>query len=269
MGNPGCSSRPETSRLWPERSTISSPDPIAAPRWDRRAARGCSIWSERKRQPGGTRPFTATCWRAPRMRRKPVWIAVQVVFVAAAVWFAGRALSQQWTAVRDRLATVRPSWGLIVLSCVPVLIAYAVLIQVWRAMLSAWGEGGRLSPGQAARIWFISNLGRYVPGKVWQIATMGLMAQQRGVSPVAAAGSSLVVNLANIASGFVVVLATGAAVFSSFSDSGPRAGILTAILLGGGLLLLPLAFSWGRPLVSRITRQRITLPELPARAVWL
>jgi hypothetical protein len=203
------------------------------------------------------------------MPRRTLWIAAQALFIAAALWFAGRALTQQWTAVRDRLATVHPSWGLLLLSCVPVLLAYALLIQVWRSMLSAWGESGRLTPGQAARIWFISNLGRYVPGKVWQIASMGLMAQRRGVSPVAAAGSSLVVNLANIASGFVVVLATGAGVFRSFATTGPRAGLLIAAVLGIGLLLLPVAFAWGRPLVSRLTRERITLPDLPARAVWL
>jgi glycosyltransferase 2 family protein len=203
------------------------------------------------------------------MQRRTLWIAAQALFIAAALWFAGRALTQQWAAVHDRLATVRPSWGLVFLSCVPVLLAYALLIQVWRSMLSAWGESGRLTPGQATRIWFISNLGRYVPGKVWQIASMGLMAQRRGVSPVAAAGSSLVVNLANIASGFVVVLATGAGVFRSFATTGPRAGLLIAAVLGIGLLLLPLAFARGRPLVSRLTRERITLPDLPARAVWL
>jgi len=203
------------------------------------------------------------------MPRKPLWIAVQALFVAAVLWFAGRALAGQWTGLRALLVAAHPAWGMILLSYVPVLLAYALLIQVWRGMLAAWGEGGRLSSWQATRIWFVSNLGRYLPGKVWQIATMGVMAQRRGVSPVAAAGSSLVVNLANVASGFVVVLATGAAVFSSFADAGPRAGILVAAILAAGLLMLPVAFTWAAPLVARLTRQRVVLPPLPARAVWL
>ncbi len=203
------------------------------------------------------------------MPRKPVWIALQVLFVAAVLWFAGRQLVGQWAGVRALLVAAHPAWGVILLSYVPVLIAYAVLIQIWRGMLAAWGQGGRLSSWQGTRIWFVSNLGRYVPGKVWQIATMGIMAQRRGVSPVAAAGSSLVVNLANVASGFVVVLATGAAVFRSFADAGPRAGILVAAILAAGLLLLPVAFAWAAPLIARLTRQRVVLPRLPARAVWL
>ena len=201
--------------------------------------------------------------------RRPVWIAVQVLFVAAVLWFAGRAFVGQWGGVRALLADARPSWGMVLLSYVPVLIAYALLIQVWRGMLTAWGEGGRLGTWPATRIWFVSNLGRYLPGKVWQIATMGVMAQRRGVSPVAAAGSSLVVNLANVASGFVVVLATGATVFRSFAEAGPRAGIVLAALLAAGLLLLPIAFTWAAPLIGRLTRQRVVLPLLPARAVWL
>ena len=203
------------------------------------------------------------------MSRKQLWTLLQVVFVALALWFAGRALAGQWQGVRERLADTHPSWGLVALSVLLVLLDYGLLIQVWRSMLTAWGEGGKLSLKEAARIWFVSNLGRYVPGKVWQIATMAVMAQRRGVSPVTATGASLVVNLANIASGFVVVLATGAAVFQSFSSAGPRTGILVAIILGAGLLLLPLAFRIAAPLIARVTRDRIQLPAVPAQAIWL
>lgn len=203
------------------------------------------------------------------MSRKQLWTLAQVVFVALALWFAGRALAGQWQGVRAKLADTHPSWGLIALSVLLVLLDYGLLIQVWRAMLTAWGEGGKLSLTEAARVWFVSNLGRYVPGKVWQIATMAVMAQRRGVSPVTATGASLVVNLANIASGFVVVLATGAAVFQSFSDAGPHTGVLVAIILGAGLLALPLGFRLAAPLVARVTRGRIQLPAIPAQAIWL
>lgn len=201
--------------------------------------------------------------------RKQVWTLVQVAFVALALWFAGRALAGQWQGVREKFADTHPSWGLVALSVLLVLFDYALLIQVWRAMIAAWGEGGKLSLKEAARIWFVSNLGRYVPGKVWQIATMAVMAQRRGVSPVTATGASLVVNLANIASGFVVVLATGAAVFRAFSDAGPHTGVLVAVILGAGLLALPLGFRVAAPLAARVTHGRIQLPAIPAQAIWL
>ena len=203
------------------------------------------------------------------MSRKRLWTLVQVAFIALAIWFAARALAGQWQGVREQLADTHPSWGFVALSVLLVLLDYGLLIQVWRAMIAAWGEGGKLTLAAAARIWFVSNLGRYVPGKVWQIATMAVMAQRRGVSPVTSTGASLVVNLANIASGFVVVLATGAAVFRSFSDAGPHAGVLVAVILGAGLLALPLGFRLAAPLVARATRERIRLPAVPAQAIWL
>lgn len=203
------------------------------------------------------------------MSRKQIWTLAQVAFIALAVWFAARALAGQWQGVRNELATTHPDWGLIALSVLLVLLDYGLLIQVWRAMIAAWGEGGKLSVKEAARTWFVSNLGRYVPGKVWQIASMAVMAQKRGVTPVTSVGASLVVNLANIASGFVVVLATGAAVFRSFSDAGPHTGVLVAVILGAGLLALPLGFRVATPLLSRLTRERIQLPAIPAQAIWL
>ena len=201
------------------------------------------------------------------MLRKPIWTGVQVVFVVAAVWFAGYALWSQWGSVRTLLVTTHPAWGRLVLSCIPVLVAYAMLIELWRNLIAAWGEGGTLGRLPAARIWFIANLGRYVPGKVWQIAAMGIMAQRQGVSAVTATGASLVANLANIASGFIVVLVAGAGAFRT--DRGTQAGILLAAALGAGLLLLPPAMKWARPVVARLTGNRVRLPELPARAVWL
>ena len=65
-------------------------------------------------------------------------------------------------------------------------LSYVVLIETWRQIVLAWG--GRSRWPAAARIWFISNLGRYIPGKVWQIGAMGVLAQDAGVSSVAAVG---------------------------------------------------------------------------------
>lgn len=205
------------------------------------------------------------------MARKSVWTALQIAFVAAVLWFAGHALVRQWSGVQEQLVAARPDWGTVAAATLLVLAAYAVLIQVWRMVLGAWHEGAeqRLSYRAAARIWFVSNLGRYVPGKVWQIASMGVMTQRRGISAVSATGAALLVSLANVASGFVVVLATGATVFRSFATAGPRAGVLLAVLLAAGLAVLPLAIRRVSPLLARLTRGRITLPAIPARAIWL
>jgi len=219
---------------------------------------------------------------SPAARRR-LWIALQVAFVGAAFWYVGKALTRQWTDVRQSLSALQPSWPPILLSGVLVFAAYALLIQTWRVMLASWGregggegEGGKsLSYGSATRIWFVSNLGKYVPGKVWQIAALSVLAQQEGVSPVAATGSALIVNLANILSGFVFVLAGGLRLLDA--TTGGRSGLAIAIaaVLLLGLLLLPALLPRVAALAGRLTRswgggERVfDLPRIPVRAIWI
>jgi glycosyltransferase 2 family protein len=197
-----------------------------------------------------------------------VWLAVQVAFVAAAFWFVGRALASQWDPVRHSLGAIRPRWGFLLLSGVPVLAAYAVLIQTWRAMLEPWSAGRLLSYAAATRIWFVSNLGKYVPGKVWQITAMSVLAQRAGVSPVAATGSALVINLVNILSGFILILGGGIRLLDT--TTGGRSGMAIAIatVLLAGLVLLPAFLPRAAEIAARLTGRTVHLPPIPARPIW-
>jgi len=217
-----------------------------------------------------TRRFTGG--RVNRLARNRLLLAAQVLFVAAAFWLGGRRLFRDWGEVRTTLANVRVSWSFAVASTIPIVAGYGVLIETWRVMLRVWGAS--LSRRHATTIYFISNLGRYIPGKFWQIAAMSGMAQRCGVSPIAAAGSSLVVNLVNIATGFLVVLASGARVLSvangaGGSGTGTRVAVILAIALGAIVISLP----WTLPLMvrtaARITGKTSTLQPVPPRAMWV
>ncbi len=191
---------------------------------------------------------------------------VQGAFVVAVLWFGGALLAEQWGAVRDLRATLHPSWGRVALSGGIVLVSYAVLIATWRATVQAWGE--RIPVADAARIWFVSNLGRYVPGKVWQIGAMGVMAQRVGVSPVAAVGSALVVSLVHVVVGFGVVAATGR---DLLVGTAPRGELLAAAIavLGVAVLTAPWWIPATLRLLARITGRTIAAPRLPPRAIWV
>ena len=195
-----------------------------------------------------------------------LFLLLQLVFVAAVLVYAARALGTQWDELRRVGGELRPDWALVAASSAVVLLAYALLIVTWRSMLGAWGAA--LPFGTAARIWFVSNLGKYIPGKVWQIAAMGAMAQRSGVSPVAAAGSALLVNLANIASGFAIVLLTGARVLAVSRAEGPAIAAAAVVLVLAALLALPVLLPWLARIVSRLTGRAVEPPRVPARAVW-
>ncbi|MFN2564854.1 MAG: hypothetical protein ABR499_07585, partial [Gemmatimonadaceae bacterium] len=131
------------------------------------------------------------------------WRAVRAVLFATILAFACAYLWTEWDRVRAAAAQLTPGWWWIVASCAPVLAGYAILIEVWRQLLAAWGT--RLPPVEAARIWTVSNLGKYVPGKVWTIGAMAVMARQSGASSISAMGAALLVQVATLSSGFGVV----------------------------------------------------------------
>lgn len=201
------------------------------------------------------------------MHRRHVALRVaQVAFVLAVLWFGVGIAMRYWTELRALQATLRPQWGLITASAGVVLLSYALLIATWRGMVQAWGAV--LPAAAAARIWFVSNLGRYLPGKVWQLGAMGVMASDAGVPASAAVGSSLVLALVNVLAGFAVVAVAGAESFRAVGAEGPSLWIPLSLL---GAVIVSLPWTLG-PLIrftGRVTRREVLAPTLPAAAVWL
>ena len=188
--------------------------------------------------------------------------AAKVAFAAAVLIFIVVALVSQWGALQAAAANARPRWGYIALSCALVLANYALLIQAWRVLLEGWG--GSLGFIEGARIWTISNLGRYLPGKIWVIGSTAVMAQERGISSAAAVGASLLGVLINTVAGFVILAATGAGVLQI-----PAIGVVAIVIVGAAVLLAPPFLPWFGRLVGRITRRDIVIPRVPHRAIWI
>src|SRR5688500_1500782 len=122
------------------------------------------------------------------------WVRLlKLAAVGLARAYVVHALATHWDAATAALAGTRPVWPMLALSALVVLAAYVLLIGVWRMLLA--GAGQHLPFWSAARIWTVSNLGKYVPGKVWQMSAMAVMAREQGVSGVAAAGSAVLSTL--------------------------------------------------------------------------
>ena len=179
----------------------------------------------------------------------------------------GFALAGRWREFRDTPLDVAPRWEYVVLSAALVLATYALLIETWRRILAAWGD--RIAFLDAARIWCVSNLGKYVPGKIWQIGAMGVMAETSGVSPAAAAGSAIVSVVVNVATGLAVALIAAWRAVDVMTRGHAALGIaLIAAILGALSLapaLLPFALDWLR----RTTGREIALGAFPHRAIYI
>lgn len=161
------------------------------------------------------------------------WRWLQWVGGALVIAFVTRFLIRNWAEIRAEPVTWRIAPGWIALSLALVLATYAVLIESWRRLLAGWGKS--LAPPwlPAARIWVLSSMGKYLPGKVWSIAGMALLAQRRGVPPWAATASAILLQVASIGTGALIVALTGVA-----SLEAHRPGSRVALLL---ILVLSLA----------------------------
>ncbi len=196
-------------------------------------------------------------------RESRTWRALQVALTLVVVAFAARYLWSQWTSAAAEGFTFEfhPAWML--LASALVLVTYGILVETWRRIVAQLGT--RIGFWPAARIWLISNLGKYVPGKIWQVTTMAMMLGQHGVSLASAGASAAVITIANVATGFALVLILSVGTVKRIA--GGTAGVIAATV--AMLLVLVaaplLARQWNR-LAERTGRERLAV-SIPHSAI--
>jgi glycosyltransferase 2 family protein len=181
-----------------------------------------------------------------------------LALVGAALW----ALRNQLPSVREVAGQVHPRWSLVAGASAIVLLTYFLLIESWRRVLDALG--GALGRAEAARIWFGSNLGRWLPGYFWQFGAMTEMARRRGVPVAVSTGSTILVTVVNLFTGLAVACAFALPVLRE--RFGARGWWIVAIGIVA-LLLAPVVVPRIGALARRLTGREIVLPRFGARAV--
>ena len=108
-------------------------------------------------------------------RRRPRWLGTAVAVVVAGFFVA--TLLARWREVADMKWRLAP--GIFALACLLLACSYALVAALWGEALRR-AAGTRLRAG--ARIWFLSNLARYVPGNVWSFVGAVELARRVGVA---------------------------------------------------------------------------------------
>ena len=178
--------------------------------------------------------------------------------MGAALW-ALRGQLPSVVAVADR---VHPRWGLVSLASLVVLLTYALLVESWRRVLGALG--GVLERGDAARIWFGSNLARWLPGAFWQFGAMTEMTRRRGVPVTVSTGAAMLVTVVNLLTGLAVACVFA---FPVLRDRFGARGWWIVALGVAVLALAPLVIPRVGALATRVTGREIVLPRFGADAV--
>ena len=197
------------------------------------------------------RPVPQTLWS--RLRS-----VVIVVGLAAIAWYLVRAVGTQWASFRAAAVTLHPRWSLVAAASALVLATYALLIQSWRALVSGWG--GHIAYWNGARIWTVSNLARYIPGTLWSVGAMGVLAEGSGVARSAAAGGAILNTLINLGAGFVVLTAAGGDYVARLAPGVPHPRAFGAAIGVAAAVALPLVL----PLLTRVAARLLRREAPPA-----
>lgn len=122
------------------------------------------------------------------MKQRPLWQRlVTVLLIIATGWYLGAAVTGNWQEVRTFEWNVDPVLLIFSVAAHVAVLAWGVF--VWSRLLRSFGhpEVGFLA---LLRIWFLSNLARYVPGKIWQFLAVAQLGRDAGLS-----GASLLTSL--------------------------------------------------------------------------
>jgi uncharacterized membrane protein YbhN (UPF0104 family) len=150
---------------------------------------------------------------APRSGRRARWAMASRVltsrpfrwgFVAVAVALCGYAVVRQWSDVRAALATL--GFLPVVGAMLCVLLALLATMQVWRLLIA--GFGSPLPARAAARVMFIGQLGKYVPGSVWPVLAQMELGTRHQVPRHRSASASVLTMLLTLLAGLLVALVT-------------------------------------------------------------
>lgn len=214
--------------------------------------------SGRQSDDGG--PAGIRRWLKPLIKVALIVLITSLILRGAGLTLA-EAWSVDWTVVDLDVRYLAVSFAIL-------LVTFVIPAALWSRVIATFGEKPiPVLPGTA--IVLMSNLGRYIPGKVAQIAGMAYLARRAGVSPVHATGAALVAQLLNLIS------AAALGGWVAYQTPGP--GRSWSLVAGLGAVVAMVAFLYlgGAEAVLRRFLKRVGEDcELPAAAgrrllMWL
>lgn len=128
----------------------------------------------------------------------------RVALVVVALAFCVYGLASRWDDTRHALTAF--SWPYMVAALVAGIVGLATWMLGWRSLLA--GMGSPLPLRAAVRVYFVSQLGKYIPGSVWALVAQMELAKEHHVPRQRGATAALLAMATTIASGCAVAAVT-------------------------------------------------------------
>jgi uncharacterized membrane protein YbhN (UPF0104 family) len=135
------------------------------------------------------------------------WLSSRPVrwgFVVAAAGLGCYAVVSDWGSVRSSLADL--GIATVIGALASVVCALVATMQIWRVLLA--GLGSPLPVRPAARVLFVGQLGKYLPGSVWPVLAQMELGAAHKVPRHRSASASVLTMLLSLLTGLLAALAT-------------------------------------------------------------
>ena len=190
-----------------------------------------------------------------------------MVITVLVTWFIISRVGLDTAALRElNTDLLTPNFPLFVASSLLLMIGYAISATNWAYIVNDLG-GPQIPKADAIRLFMIANLGRYIPGKIWQIAGLTALAKDRGVPPGTAVGAAV------LGQGIALVAAAGLGIglYDVILPPG-YFGLISIVLIGSVVVLatIPVSFKAGAKLWLRFMGSQTIEPPSPTSGLrWL
>ncbi len=112
--------------------------------------------------------------------KKRIKIVVTVVIVLVIFFFLGRSLYQNIQDLTQKGDTFRMHWPSLLLAMVLLAVYFGLQSLRWRKIVVMTGD--RMRPTDGVKVWFCSQLAKYIPGKVMTVVGRVYLANRYGVT---------------------------------------------------------------------------------------
>ena len=169
----------------------------------------------------------------------------RVGFVLAAVGLGGYAVADEWSQVRTGFADL--GFGIVAAAFGVVLVGLLVTMQMWRSLMTS--SGSRVPFLAASRIFFVGQVGKYLPGAVWPVLAQMELGQALRIPRRRSATVAVLALLVSLSAGLLTAAAATAPILAgSVTEQYRWAFLAVPVLLVG---LHPRVLN---PLIDRLLR---------------
>ncbi len=186
-------------------------------------------------------------------------ITVAVVTLAAVVY----AVVRNWADVSAHLGKI--SWLTFAAASLAAIVGTGLTMLGWRIILRDLGSPLHLAP--ATGVYFVGQLGKYLPGSLWSVLVQADIAARLKVPRRRTAVAGLLTLGFALLTGLLVGLPAAAFLVRTPTDAFPWWSLLAVPIVV--VLLIPRLLNWVIATLLRVLRREPLEHELSARAVLL